>query len=54
MLYIMVPVALALAATALVAFIWATKNGQFDDSQSNAYRLLLDDDHESDHNDGDR
>ena len=42
-LYVMVPVALALAATALVAFIWAVRSGQFDDPQSEAYRMLFED-----------
>ncbi|WP_425398619.1 cbb3-type cytochrome oxidase assembly protein CcoS [Aeoliella sp.] len=43
MLYIMVPVTLALAVSALIAYIWAVRNGQFDDPQSQAYRMLFDD-----------
>lgn len=43
MLYIMVPVTLALAVTALVAYIWAVRTGQFDDPESQAYRMLFDD-----------
>ncbi|QDU55751.1 cbb3-type cytochrome oxidase assembly protein CcoS [Aeoliella mucimassa] len=43
MLYVMVPAALALAVTALVAFIWAVKSGQFDDPHSHAYRMLFED-----------
>ena len=43
MLYVMVPAALGLAITALVAFIWAVKTGQFDDPESHAYRMLFDD-----------
>ncbi len=42
-LYIMVPVALALAVTALIAFVWATRSGQFDDPDSQPYRMLFDD-----------
>ncbi|MCO6048026.1 cbb3-type cytochrome oxidase assembly protein CcoS [Aeoliella sp. ICT_H6.2] len=43
MLYIMVPVTLALAITALIAYIWAVRNGQFDDPESQAYRMLFED-----------
>jgi len=39
-LYIMVPAALALGITALISFIWAVRNGQFDDPESDAHRLL--------------
>lgn len=41
-LYVMVPAALALGITALVSFIWAAKEGQFDDPESDAHRLLND------------
>ncbi len=43
MLYIMIPVALGLAVTALLAFIWAARSGQFDDPDSQAHRMLFDD-----------
>lgn len=42
-LYIMIPAALALAIGALIAFIWAARTGQFDDPDSQAYRMLFDD-----------
>lgn len=41
-LYVMVPAALALGITALVSFIWAARDGQFDDPESDAHRLLND------------
>ena len=43
MLYIMVPIALALAFSAVLAFVWAVRSGQFDDPKSQAYRMLFDD-----------
>lgn len=42
-LFIMVPVALLLAAAAVIAFIWAVRSGQFDDPESSACRMLYDD-----------
>lgn len=43
-LYVMVPVALVIAAGAVVAFIRAARAGQFDDLETPAYRMLPDDD----------
>jgi cbb3-type cytochrome oxidase maturation protein len=43
MLFVMVPVALALAVAALLAFIWAVRSGQFDDPDSQSHRMLFDD-----------
>ena len=43
-LYIMVPVALLLAAAGVGAFCWAVRSGQLDDIDSEAHRLLHDDD----------
>ena len=42
--YIMLPVALLLAAGAVVAFILAARSGQFDDVDTPAFRMLPDDD----------
>jgi len=43
-MYIVLPIALLLAAAAVAGFIWAVRNGQLDDLQTPAYRMLLDDD----------
>lgn len=45
----MVPAALAMAAAGIVAFVWAARNGQFDEVDTPPLRMLLDDssqDHE--------
>lgn len=43
-LFVMVPVALTLAALAVTGFIWASRDGQFDDVETPAHRMLFDDD----------
>lgn len=43
-LLILIPVALFLGAVGLVAFIWSLKNGQFDDLEGAAWRILRNDD----------
>ncbi len=40
----LVPIALLLGLTGLGAFMWSLKNGQYDDVQGAAVRVLLDDD----------
>jgi cbb3-type cytochrome oxidase maturation protein len=42
-LYIVLPLALLIAAAAVIAFIWATRSGQFDDLDTPAFRMLHDD-----------
>ena len=42
-LYIMVPMALFLAVAALIAFFWSVRDGQYDDLESPAHRILFDD-----------
>lgn len=42
-LYIVLPLAIVLAAIALGAFIWAVKRGQYDDLDTPARRMLHDD-----------
>jgi len=42
-LYIVLPLALIIVATAVVAFVWATRRGQFDDLDTPAVRMLHDD-----------
>jgi cbb3-type cytochrome oxidase maturation protein len=41
-LMLMVPIALLLSGSFLAAFVWATQAGQFDDTQTPAHRMLLD------------
>jgi cbb3-type cytochrome oxidase maturation protein len=41
-LYILVPLALVMAALAVLAFRWAARQGQFDDLETPAVRILLD------------
>lgn len=43
-LYLMIPLGIIIVAGALWAFFWAVDSGQFDDLESPAWRLLLDDD----------
>lgn len=43
-LYIVVPLALVLAAAAVGAFIWSVRHGQLDDVDTPAIRMLHDDD----------
>jgi cbb3-type cytochrome oxidase maturation protein len=40
----LVPMALLLGLTGLVAFLWSLKDGQYDDVQGAAVRVLSDDD----------
>jgi cbb3-type cytochrome oxidase maturation protein len=40
----LVPIALALGLTGLAAFLWSLRNGQYDDIEGAALRILGDDD----------
>lgn len=42
-LFIVVPIALVIAIASVSAFIWAVRNGQMDDLDSPAIRMLHDD-----------
>ncbi len=42
-LYLVVPLAVAVVALALGAFVWATREGQFDDLDTPSVRMLNDD-----------
>jgi cbb3-type cytochrome oxidase maturation protein len=42
-LYILVPAALLLVFAAIGAYVWATRRGQFDDTETPAIRMLHDD-----------
>ena len=43
----LIPVALVLGGIGLAAFLWALRNGQYDDLDGAAMRILLDDDAEA-------
>ncbi len=45
-LYVLVPLALLLAASGVLAFRWAVRDGQFDDVETPALRMLIDDETE--------
>jgi cbb3-type cytochrome oxidase maturation protein len=47
-LFALIPLAIALLALAVWAFFWAVRTGQFDDLDSPAVRILLDDEDEKD------
>jgi cbb3-type cytochrome oxidase maturation protein len=40
----LVPIALALGLTGLAAFLWSLRDGQYDDVEGAALRVLSDDD----------
>jgi len=44
MLYVLIPLAVLLLAFAVWALIWAIRTGQFDDLESHAWSVVLDDD----------
>lgn len=41
---ILIPIALGLGLTGLAAFFWSIKDGQFDDPDGSALRILTEDD----------
>ena len=43
-LYLLIPLGLILLCLAVGAFFWATRSGQFDDLESPAWSVVLDDD----------
>jgi len=45
-LLILVPIALLLGLSGLAAFFWALRDGQFDDPDGAAARILIDEDDE--------
>jgi cbb3-type cytochrome oxidase maturation protein len=42
-LYLLVPLSLLLVAGIALVFLWAVKNGQFEDMEGPAHRILMDD-----------
>ena len=49
-LYILIIAALTFAIGFLIAFIWAVKTGQFDDTHTPSMRILLDEDDQNSSN----
>lgn len=47
-LYLLIPISVALVFLIAIAFWWSLRNGQFDDLEGPAYRILMDDDRSSD------
>jgi len=43
-IFILIPLSLVLLAFAVWAFFWAVRNGQFDNLDAEAWRILLDGD----------
>ena len=43
-LIILIPIALLMGLMGLAAFFWAMKQGQFDDPEGDAMRILIDED----------
>ena len=44
--YLLAPLALILALGAIAAFLWAVNKGQYDDLETPAHRMLLDENEE--------
>lgn len=43
-LYLLIPMGVALMAIAIGALFWAIRSGQYEDLEGPAYRILMDDD----------
>lgn len=43
-LYLLIPMAVVVAAVAVGFFVWTVKSGQYDDLEGPAHRILMDDD----------
>lgn len=43
-IYILLPLGLVIVAVAVCAFVWAARRGQFDDMETPAMRVVLEDD----------
>ena len=42
-LYIIIPIAIILVSFFVLIFLWAVKDGQFDDLETPAHKMLIDD-----------
>lgn len=45
-IFVSIPIALILLGIGIAAFFWAVRSGQFDDLDSPAYSILMDEDDE--------
>lgn len=43
-LYVLIPLGLIILSIAVAAFFWATRSGQFDDLDTPAWSVVMDDD----------
>ena len=43
-IFVLIPLGLLFLGAAVCAFFWAIKNGQYDDLETPAWRILFDDD----------
>ena len=43
LIFIVLPIALAVAAAAVIAYLWAARSGQFDDLETPPHRMLWED-----------
>ncbi len=43
-IYIVLPLALLVVLAAVIAYVWAARSGQFDDTTTPAVRIVLEDD----------
>jgi len=43
-LYLLIPIGLVFLIAAVWLFIWSVRNGQYEDLEGPAYRILMDDD----------
>ena len=51
-IFVLIPLGLLLLLAAVFAFFWAIRSGQFDDLETPAWRILLDDDRKPPGNSG--
>jgi cbb3-type cytochrome oxidase maturation protein len=43
-IFVLIPLGLVILGVAVFAFFWASRTGQFDDLESPAWRILMDED----------
>lgn len=43
-IYLLIPLSLVLVGVIIWVFLWAVRNGQFDDLEGPAHQILMDDD----------